>query len=135
MELTDSQKRRALEGIDLYHARYFLEVKSRAKAKSDIDYAAKVCIFEGGLGISKAIVSSLCLTKALSKMTPPVNLRTNNVSELLCRLGFFPVSGSPKWKGQAHRLWVTGDYKNAGNRTYREMLDQTVPGVGGGGKI
>ena len=87
---------------------------------SDTDDAegyAKYFIEEGCYGVSKQVVSSACLTKALASLDPPVAIHTSRVRKLLGNLGFEPVDGFIKWNGAAHRVWVTGGQVTGGQVT------------------
>ena len=64
-------------------------------------------IIEGGCyGISKEVVSSSCLTRALEMNDPPILINTSRVNHLMNKLGYTPFGKVIKWDGKAHRVWV-----------------------------
>lgn len=91
----------------------------------DAEANAKFYIEEGYLGVSKDIVSSGCLTKALAEMNPPVVLHTSRVRKLLSSLGYVALAQQIKWNGYPHRVWVPALMRDVGNSEAREMLDRT----------
>ena len=109
--------------------------KSQVVMSNDADDAeafAKYFIENGCLGVSSQVVSSACLTKALLQMDPPVVLHSTRVRKLLSGLGFSPSVRVIKWKGAAHRVWVTGgqvtgEVTGSNPDKIRGLLDATVP--------
>lgn len=106
------------------------EFKDRMVQAGDLDDAeayAKFYIDEGCYGVSRDVVSSACLTRALLAMDPPVQIHTSRVSRLLEGMGFEKVAKPIKWAGATHRVWVTGG-QVTGEVTceLRKLLDATV---------
>ncbi|OXE36926.1 MAG: hypothetical protein CGW95_04905 [Phenylobacterium zucineum] len=78
-------------------------------AAGDLDDAegyAKFYIDNGAYGVSKDVLSSGCLSKALAEQSQPVSLLTSRMRKFLENQGFKQVVQVVKWRGSAHRVWI-----------------------------
>lgn len=98
-----------LTGFDPNSRAPYTTFKGAVVAAGDLDDAeaiAKAIIEQGALGVSKAVVSSACLTRALSALNPPVVLHTTRVRKLMESMGFAPVEKLVWWKSAPHKVWM-----------------------------
>lgn len=72
-------------------------------SKSDLEVAAEELIEKGAPGVSRLVVSSAHMTRALQGVGEP--LATTRVNTLLTRLGYRFFTRK-KWRGEACRIWV-----------------------------
>jgi hypothetical protein len=101
--------------------------KMRNSGEDEDHSIARQVIEAGAYGVSREVVSSACLTKAMRAvcMLEGVELpKSTQVNRLMVDLGY-SSAGVVKWKGQAHRVWSTAAVSND---TLREKLDSTVSG-------
>jgi len=110
--------------------------KTELVAAGDLDDAeghAKLWVEEGCYGVSKTVVSSNCLTRALANMDPSIKIHTSRVRKVLTSMGF-EQTGFLKWKGSTHRVWVHASVTNQVTRDstdwLRAELDKTDLGGG-----
>jgi hypothetical protein len=97
-------------------------------SKSDLEASAEDLIDRGCEGVSKTVISSAHLTRALTVQGADAPA-TSRVNTLLTRLGF-RFAFRKKWHGEACRIWtkqgLSPDEKSAIeilNRTKSEIAD------------
>lgn len=104
----------------------FKDLMVQAGDLDDAEAYAKHFLEAGCYGVSKSVVSSACLTRALAELNPPVQLHTSKVRKLMEGLGMAPVKRIVWWAGAPHRLHISSDLTNPDNDTLRGLLDKTV---------
>lgn len=97
-----------------------------ALGASEAEDLVRECIETGAEGVCSTVLSSSCLTTALSftDMTEP--LQTSALYRLLVKMGWSKVPRQIKWNGKAHRLWTRGG-SACDPVELRDALDKTIP--------
>ncbi|MFL9939993.1 DNA-primase RepB domain-containing protein [Paraburkholderia graminis] len=120
MRAPDTESKRVMIGIE--------------NSDSGLD-KIKVNIEEGGLGVSKDIVSTAMLNDHLARDMGEKRLMTRQISMMMMDLGYTKVPWDLKWKGKVHTVYVRdpkvfavgkGEQgKDMANKRLRTLLDET----------
>lgn len=101
-----------------------------ASGIDDVESIARSIIDEGAYGVGAAVLSSPCLSRAMTTrcFTEGVDIpKTHQMHHLLNRLGYVQVASQLKWKGTNNRVWAkSGVDKRL--ESLRAALDATIPG-------
>lgn len=90
-------------------------------SRNFIELAAEEIIEEGTAGVTRAVLSSSCLTAEINARTGE-KIHGQSVHKLLQMMGYH-FYGRVKWKGKTHRVWVTAEMKRTDTDQVRAELD------------
>lgn len=99
-----------------------------ATGMDDVESIAAQIIEDGGMGITKNVFSSSCLSQQLKIRAQFENFeipRTTTLSHMLTRLGYSKLSKQIKWRGQTHTVWIRNGISEE-NDAVRLELDATT---------
>lgn len=90
---------------------------------------ARDVIAAGAVGVSKAVISSKFLTRAMAARDPDLTIRTKTVNKLLSQLGYVPLATpghQVKWQDTTCRVWVKKGKADMSTDDVRAELDKTL---------
>lgn len=96
-----------------------------ALAVSPEEEAIEAAIEAGGVGISKTVLSTTYLNRAVREIDPELDLKTSALARVLAKMGWQKVAKQIKWNGTPQRVWVKGGAE-AGNKLIQQELDSTL---------